>query len=620
VLYNRIIHQKPEGVDLRSIVYEEMVLVICIVIPAYQPPADFAETVDRLHKAGFADIVVVDDGSGTEYGGIFARVEQLGCTVLRHSENMGKGAALKTAFTHLVSLPHTPDVLTMDCDGQHRLEDVREVADAMKNHPHAIVLGCRSFDAAMPCRARMAAKTVSAALRFLYGIRLPDAQSGLWGISGRFMAALAGLRGQRFEYELNILLFARKRDIELATVPIRTVYPPGASSHFRTVSDSMRVMVRLLWGTVQYSAAAALSAVMDVVLYCIFVKLLLEQLPLAVRMAGAAVIARTMSSVVNYLCNRRLPYMQNSDLRSTLPRYYFLWTVQLLASISGAYTVCRLLHLDEALAKLLVDLVLAVLSYQIQLRWVFAKPRQRLPRWGGFGRLAKRVVQLCLSGWRCEGTVPEGPCVYIAHHQNMYGPVHTLAALPVRGHIWALHVFTNRKTCFSQFYHYTFRTRFGWPAPAAWLVATVLSLVVPAFMRTIGAVPVYRGSAAVRDTMQLSAQLLARGESLVICPDIDYSNSSDEMGQSYTGFLMLEKYYYQRTGGHLPFVPVYCDGTNRVLQLGQPVYCVRGDKPDLSHASRLHSAELLAGRINEMAARRHGSVCEEEKSSALSQV
>lgn len=594
--------------------------MICIIIPAYQPPAHFVDTVDRLHKAGFADIVVVDDGSGTEYGGIFSQIEQQGCTVLRHSENMGKGAALKTAFSHLASLPHTPNVLTMDCDGQHRLEDVQAIAAAMKEHPNSIVLGCRSLDSAMTRRAQTAGRMVCAALRLLYGIRLPDAQGGLWGISGRLLAALAGLRGQRFEYELNVLLFARKRGIELTAVPIQTIHPHGAHSHFHTIPDSLRVMAQLLWGTLQYGAAAALSAVIDVALYCIFVKLLLNQLPLAARVTGAAVIARTVSSLVNYLCNRRLPYMQNSDLRSTLPRYYLLWAIQLLASISGVYAVCSLLHLDEALAKLLVDLVLAVLSYQIQLRWVFAKPRQRLPRWGMFGRFAKHVVQLYLSGWCCEGTVPEGPCVYIAHHQNMYGPVHTLASLPVRGHIWALHVFTNRETCFSQFYHYTFRTRFGWPVPAAWLAATVLSLVVPAFMRTIGAVPVYRGSAAVRDTMQLSAQLLAKGESLVICPDVDYSNSSDEMGQSYTGFLMLEKYYYQRTGCHLPFVPVYCDGANQVLQLGEPVYCVRSGKPDLSHASRLHSAELLAGRINEMAAQRHSSVCAEEEDAALRQI
>lgn len=605
---------------LRFIVCEEMLLVICIVIPAYQPPNQFADTVEQLHSAGFADIVVVDDGSGPQWQSVFDQVQRAGCTVLRHSENMGKGAALKTAFSYLADLPRTPDILTIDCDGQHRLEDIQAVADAMKAHPNTLVLGCRRFEYGMPPRARMAGKIVSFAMGALYGIRLPDAQSGLWGIPGRLTAALASLQGNRFEYELSILLFARKRGIELTTVPIRTVYSAGTGSHFRTMSDSLRVAARLLWGTVQYSAAAALSAVMDVVLYCILVKLLLERLPLAVRMAGAAVIARTMSSVVNYLCNRRLPYMQNSDLRSTLPRYYFLWTVQLLASISGAYTMCRLLHLDEALAKLLVDLVLAVLSYQIQLRWVFVNPRQRLPRWGGFGRLAKRVVRLYLSGWHCEGTPPEGPCVYIAHHQNMYGPVHTLAALPVYGHIWALHVFASRKACFSQYYHYTFRTRFGWPAPAAWLVATVLSLVVPAFMRTIGAVPVYRGSAAVRDTMQVSAQLLARGESLVICPDIDYSNNSDEMGQSYTGFLMLEKYYHRSTGGHLPFVPVYCDGTNRVLQLGEAVYCVRDGKPDLSHTSRLRSAELLAERINEMAAQRHNPVCSAEEASALSQV
>ncbi len=582
--------------------------MICIVIPAYQPPANFTNTIDRLRKAGFASIVVVDDGSGTEYSEIFTQIEHWGCTVLRHNKNMGKGAALKTAFSYLACLPHPPAIITMDCDKPHPSESVRAVADALKTRPHSIVLGCRNVSTALPRRAQITTKMLSAALHFLYGMRLPDVQSGLLGIPSRMLTALSSLKMERFEYELSILLCARKQGLELVTVPIQAMHSPEAASYFHTVSDSLRVMALLLKGMAQYGAAAALSTVIDVSIYCIFVKLLLKPLPLAARIAGAALLARAVSSFVNYLCNRRLPYMQNLDLHTTLPRYYLLWTAQLLSSVGGVYLGCLLLHLDETLAKLAVDLILAGLSYQIQLRWVFAKPHPSLPRWGIAGRLAKRLVRLRISRWCCTGPSPTSPCVYVAHHQNMYGPVHTLAVLPVCAHIWALHVFTRRETCFSQFYHYTFRTRFGWPVPAAWLAATALSLVVPAFMHTIGAVPVYRGSAAVRNTMQLSAQLLAKGESLVICPDVDYSSSSDEMGQSYTGFLMLEKYYYQRTGCHLPFVPVYCDGANQVLQLGEPVYCVCGEKPDLSRTSRLHNAALLAQRINQMAAQKHSPV------------
>lgn len=569
-----------------------------LIIPAYEPDGRMPDYVESLIAAGFSAITVVDDGSGPDYAAVFAAVRHMGCRVLTHAENRGKGAALKTAFADILARGgKVPDVVTVDCDGQHTVEDVRAVCAAIAENPGCLALGCRSFGEETPTRSALGNRVTSAAVRVLYGIDLEDTQTGLRGIPGAFLAPLCKVAGSRYEYELEMLLWARRSSIAFTLVPIRTVYfDNNSGSHYRTVADSLRLVVRLLNGVVQYGAAAGLSAITDVFVYCLLVKLCFQTWPLAGRVLIAAAIARTVSSVVNYICNRRLPMVQNHAVRGTLWKYYCLWAVQLAASVGGTTLLCGWTGMDEMPAKLLVDLLLAVASYQVQLHWVFAAPKEApdpLPHWDAFGHAAKAVVRFFLPKWHVEGEVPAGPVVYVVHHQNMYGPIHTVATLP-DAHIWALHVFTDPQTCFDQYYGYTFTKRFGWPRPLAFCVSGVLSLFIPALMHGIGAVPVHRKSMAVRETMRQSEALLARGESLVICPDVDYSADSAAMGETYTGFLALGDAYERKTGQALRFVPVHCSAKNKALCLGTPVTCS-------GRGQRRRAAAALAEEINAMA-------------------
>ncbi|MFQ8833389.1 MAG: GtrA family protein [Ruthenibacterium lactatiformans] len=143
----------------------------------------------------------------------------------------------------------------------------------------------------------------------------------------------------------------------------------------------------------QYAMSAGLSVVVDVFVYCVLVKWLLLGLPLAPRLFFAAVIARTLSSVVNYTCNRRLPYVQNKKIGPTVAKYYCLWLAQLMLSFVGVWAACTGLHMDDMLAKLLVDALLAVASYQVQLRWVFSEKTPRPVLYGsGEAMDAKRTT------------------------------------------------------------------------------------------------------------------------------------------------------------------------------------------------------------------------------------
>ena len=146
-----------------------------------------------------------------------------------------------------------------------------------------------------------------------------------------------------------------------------------------------------------------------------------------------------------------------------------------------------------------------------------------------------------LEGWRAQGKPAPAPAVYVVHHQNMAGPIRAVAHLPLEGHIWALEVFCNAKTCFAQYYGYTFTKRFGMPKPLAFVCAKLVSGAVSGIVRGCGAIPVYRGRREIVETMRLSQQVLEKGENIILCPDVDYSSSAAEIGAVYEGFLHLEK-------------------------------------------------------------------------------
>ncbi len=186
-------------------------------------------------------------------------------------------------------------------------------------------------------------------------------------------------------------------------------------------------------------------------------------------------------------------------------------------------------------------------------------------------------------------TLPEQrpePAVYVVHHQNLKGPLLSMAWLPFAVRPWVLNVFFSQRACFDQYYHYTFTQRLKIPKIPAAILAWPLSFVIASVMHSMRAIPVHRDSAAVITTFRASLAALLAGESLLLAPDIDYSDDRTEVGDLYDGFLDLERFYQRKTGQHLPFIPLRIDHPNRQITCGEPLYFpdfipFKKAKPDL---------------------------------------
>src|SRR5262249_5246060 len=124
-----------------------------LVIPAYQPDEQLLVLIRALRKQRPEQlIIVVNDGSDSELWELFAELHQYRVEVLHHPQNLGKGQALKTAFAHYLQLTDHQGVgvVTADADGQHSVEDILALSDALAAAAQHLHLGVRNFSAADP--------------------------------------------------------------------------------------------------------------------------------------------------------------------------------------------------------------------------------------------------------------------------------------------------------------------------------------------------------------------------------------------------------------------------------------------------------------------------------------
>lgn len=211
-----------------------------VLIPAYQPDQALIDTAAGLRERGF-HVLIVDDGSGESYTGIFRKASAFG-TILRKKVNHGKGAALKSGFHYIQNRrPDCKFVITADADGQHKPEDVARVSDFLHEYG-GLVIGSRQFLGDVPARSLFGNTITRSVFAAVSGVRVGDTQTGLRGFGVRLIPWLLTVPGERYEYEMNMLLDAARRKIPIAEVEIQTVYEAGnSSSHFDPVKDSVKI-------------------------------------------------------------------------------------------------------------------------------------------------------------------------------------------------------------------------------------------------------------------------------------------------------------------------------------------------------------------------------------------
>lgn len=336
-----------------------------VLIPAYEPDMKLIRLLDVIvETGGDIKVLLVNDGSGPEYDGLFDQAAALGCTVIGHTVNRGKGFALKRGFGYVERFFPGHDVVCADCDGQHSVVDVLRVASSIAANRDAMVLGSRKFTGRVPLASRFGNAVTRVVFARCTGQRLYDTQTGLRGYPASMLRWLQSVHGERFEYELSVLLQAAEAGVTIQELPVETIYIEGnASSHFRPLVDSARVYAPL----VRFSLSSLGAFAIDVAV-------LLAATALTGNLLVSVVAARVVSSTFNFVANRRLVFAHQHGRSSAAcaSRYFALVAAILLVNYGMMHVWYERLGLGLLASKFLTEAALFVASYQVQKRFVFA--------------------------------------------------------------------------------------------------------------------------------------------------------------------------------------------------------------------------------------------------------
>jgi Glycosyltransferases involved in cell wall biogenesis len=353
--------------------------MIPIVIPSYEPDERFPAILKDLKQAGLGPVIVVDDGSGDDYLPFFNEAQELvkdqGGVVLHHDVNKGKGRALKTAFSYILeNMPESIGCVTADSDGQHSVNCIRKCMDALTEHPDDLVLGVRDFTGEdVPFKSRAGNTITIKVCSFLCGVTVSDTQTGLRAIPKSFMKELLDVEGERFEFETQMLIDSKDK-YPIFEVPIETIYDSKENhqTHFNPVKDSIRIYKLFGKMFAKFIFSSLSSCVIDLLLFALFCNIFSSVVDSAIYVTAATVLARVISATYNYLVNFKLVFKSGKSHTSSFPKYVVLAIIQMSLS-AGLVTILVLLFagVPELAFKIPVDVVLFLLSYYVQRRFVY---------------------------------------------------------------------------------------------------------------------------------------------------------------------------------------------------------------------------------------------------------
>ena len=342
---------------------------IIMLIPAYKPDDKLLELVKSISNKGVTSLVI-NDGSGPAYDGIFKEVSRYS-TVLSHHKNLGKGQAIKTGLMYINKKIFGKEVVcTLDSDGQHDISDAIRISGIALENPESIVIGQRFIDKEKGAhlRSRLGNNLTRFVFKLSTGVKVTDTQTGLRAFNLSLIDYMLNIDGSRYEYEMNVLIKCAKDKIEIREVPIKTIYMENNShSHFNPFFDSIIIYKDIL----KFSISSFVGFLVDALMF-IFFSITFSSLG-GLGLVMSNIFARIISSSVNFTINRKLVFKDKGSVSIAALKYFVLAGGVLFLNTLFLTILVRNMELNKYFAKVITEIVLFLLSFTVQKYVVFRK-------------------------------------------------------------------------------------------------------------------------------------------------------------------------------------------------------------------------------------------------------
>ncbi len=213
-----------------------------VICPAYNEAATIGPVVAELRRAGYR-VVVVDDGSNDQTARLAA---DAGADLVVHPINLGQGAALQTGIEYALQ-QGAETLVTFDADGQHRVDDIGRLLEAMREGRAEFALGSRFIGHAtnLPALRRRLLQAAVVFTRLTTGLQVSDAHNGLRAMTRRG-AATIHLRQNRMAHASEILAEIARSALRYVEVPVTIEYTTYSLAKGQRLGDSLLILRDLI--------------------------------------------------------------------------------------------------------------------------------------------------------------------------------------------------------------------------------------------------------------------------------------------------------------------------------------------------------------------------------------
>ena len=219
-------------------------LKFCLIIPCYgEHSKKLSQTLERVSLSGLKTIVV-DDGSEEKFAEIIKESsESHGAILVKNSNNMGKGGAVKAGLFEAQKLGYT-HAIQLDSDGQHDTQFLKKFIETSKNNPAALISGKPIFDDSIPKKR-------------LYGRYFTHMWVWLETLSFDIKDTMCGFRsypiektcslirrspiGNHMDFDIEVMVKLYWSGVEVIFIPLKVLYPEEGKSYFYMFKDNYRI-------------------------------------------------------------------------------------------------------------------------------------------------------------------------------------------------------------------------------------------------------------------------------------------------------------------------------------------------------------------------------------------
>lgn len=340
------------------------------LIPSYEPGLELLQVVKDLEETDFS-IVVVNDGSSEKFDEIFSQLPE-NVHYLKYEKNQGKGHALKHGFKYIQdNFDSDSIIVTLDSDGQHRVSDAINIANVCEQENNTLILGSRDLRHA-PIKSKIG--NFLARTTFLISTRhkIYDTQTGLRAFRYEMLNLLLKSKGNRYEYETNVLLDAVRNNITIKEVTIETIYiNNNSNTHYSPFKDTYKILKEVI----KFSASSLIGFLVD---YLAFTLLTLIPVPdtWTQWVLACNIIARVISASVNFTLNYKLVFKSKKKLWKAILEYIALAIFILACNTGFLYLLVEQAGMNKYLAKVIVEVVMFTVSWIVQRLLVFRRRKK----------------------------------------------------------------------------------------------------------------------------------------------------------------------------------------------------------------------------------------------------